>query len=313
MKKIFELLKSSFKISPYKIKALRGDGSNRSFYRLYFKNYTLILILPQQGEYGLNEAKAYYELGNFFYFHNIPVPKIKFWDSEKGILIVEDLGNKKLCMVKNFLSFYYKILEILSNLQRLVPGFPIDKTLETPIYNFEFLWEKEINYFLDWYLKKYKNIKLHTNLIHEIFLWAKEKTNFLDLVVMHRDFQSKNLMIKNNKIFIIDFQGARLGPPSYDLASLLHDPYINHFKNFKEIFKLINYYLTLTKYPPEKFYKEFQFLSIIRLMQALAAYCKLFNTGKYWFKKYIPIAEKKLFKLTKIFFPEIYKMIFNFK
>jgi len=46
---------------------------------------------------------------------------------------------------------------------------------------------------------------------------------------MHRDFQSKNLMIKNEQIFVIDFQGARLGPPSYDLASLLFDPYVNHF------------------------------------------------------------------------------------
>lgn len=307
MRKISELLKS-FKIKPYKIKPLRGDGSNRSFYRLYFKNYTLILIFPQPGEYGLKEARAYYEFGNFLYYYKIPVPEIKFWDPESGILIVEDLGDKKLCMIKNPLPLYYKTLEILISLQNLAPIFPKDKTLENPIYNFEFLWEKEINYFLNWYLGKYKNIKLDPHLVDEVFLWAKEKSQFSSLVVMHRDFQSKNLIIKKDKIFIIDFQGVRLGPPSYDLASLLHDPYVSYFKDLKDIFKLVDYYLNLTKYPYEEFYEEFKFLSIIRLMQALAAYCKLSALGKYWFKKYIPVAEIKLFNLMKIFYSEIYKI-----
>jgi len=309
---MIELLKilKDLKIFPQKIQPLKGDGSNRKFFRLYFNNSSLILILPQEGKHGLKEAKVYYELGRFFYYHKIPVPNIEFWDQKSGALIIEDLGDIKLSELKNPFLYYYKVIEILVKLQKLVPFFPVDKTLDTSFYDFAFLWEREINYFFEWYLKNYKNLKLSSFFSDEIFNWAKEKSQFIDKVVIHRDFQSKNLMIKNNKIFIIDFQGARLGPPSYDLASLLFDPYVNHFEDSEILYKFLNYYLDLTSYPQKQFLEEFKFLSVVRLMQALAAYCKLSKLGKTWFKNYIPITEKRLFKLIKNFYPEIYK-IFN--
>uniref|UniRef100_A0A7V5XEY2 DUF1679 domain-containing protein n=1 Tax=Thermodesulfobacterium geofontis TaxID=1295609 RepID=A0A7V5XEY2_9BACT len=307
MKILFEILKK-FKIYPQKIESLRGDGSNRKFFRLYFENSSLILIIPQEGSYGLKEAKTYYELGNFFYKNGIPVPKIEFWDQESGILLIEDLGDIKLCDIENSLPFYYKVLEILVKIQKLAPSFPINSTLDTPIYNFDFLWEKEINYFFDWYLRKYKNLNLDPYFIEEIFNWAKEKSNFTFKVVMHRDFQSKNLMIKKDKIFVIDFQGARLGPPTYDLASLLLDPYVNHFENPEILKNFLKYYLSLTEYSESKFFEDFKFLGIIRLMQSLGAYCKLSKMGKHWFEKYIFIAEKRLFSLLKTFYPGLYKL-----
>ena len=60
-------------------------------------------------------------------------------------------------------------------LQKLVPFFPVDKTLDASFYNFIFLWEREINY-----LKNYKNLKLSFFIIDEIFNWAKEKSQFID-------------------------------------------------------------------------------------------------------------------------------------
>lgn len=307
MRELFDYLKS-LKISPQKIEPLKGDGSNRKFFRLFLKNSSLILILPQEGSYGLKEAKAYYELGTFFYKNDIPVPEIKLWDEDKGILIIEDLGDTKLCDIENPWSFYYKAIEILVKIQKLFSHFPINKTLDTPIYDLDFLWKKEINYFFDWYLKDYKNLNLNPYFVEEFFNWAKEKSNFTSQVVMHRDFQSKNLMIKNDKVFVIDFQGARIGPPSYDLASLLFDPYVNHFENLEILHKFFKYYLDLTNYSEDEFFEEFRFLAIIRLMQALAAYCKLSKMGKIWFKGYISIAEKRLFRLIKNFYPKIYKL-----
>ncbi|PMP66639.1 MAG: hypothetical protein C0190_05220 [Thermodesulfobacterium geofontis] len=306
MKDLFKILED-FKIYPHKIEPLRGDGSNRKFFRLYFKNSSLILVLPQEGTYGLKEAEAYYELGTFFYQNNIPVPKIELWDPKSGILLIEDLGNLKLCDVKDPFPFYYKTIEILTEIQKLSPTFPTNKTLDTAFYDFPFLWEREINYFFDWYLKNYRNLSLSSSFIEETFIWAKEKSNFLSKVVIHRDFQSKNLMLKNNKIFVIDFQGARIGPPSYDLASLLFDPYVNYFEDSEVLYSFLKYYLSLTNYPEDKFLEEFKFLSVVRLMQALAAYCKLSKMGKNWFKKYITVAEKRLFTLLKNFYPEFYK------
>ncbi|WP_038055199.1 aminoglycoside phosphotransferase family protein [Thermodesulfobacterium hydrogeniphilum] len=312
IKIITEFLKK-INLSHNKIEPLIGDGSNRKFFRIYLKKSSLILILPQEGKYGLKEACSYYELGKFFYKNNIPVPKIEFFDHEKGILLVEDLGNIRLFDIKDFSHRYYKeSIQILIKFQKLVSLFPIEKTLDNSVYDFNFLWEKEIKYFLDWYMKKYKKIILPDSFIKEIFYWAKEEAKFIDQVVMHRDFQSKNLMIKNNRIYLIDFQGARIGPPSYDLVSLLHDPYVRFFNDLKTISLWIEYYLEMTDYSANSFFKEFYFLSIVRLMQALAAYCKLSILGKHWFKTYIPIAEKKLFYLMYNLYPKLYKTFKEF-
>ena len=121
------------------------------------------------------KPKVYYELGRFFYYHKIPVPKIEFWDQKSGALIIEDLGDIKLSELKNPFLYYYKVIEILIKLQKLVPFFPVDKTLDASFYNFNFLWERKINY-----LKNYKNLKLNFFIIDEIFNWAKEKSQFID-------------------------------------------------------------------------------------------------------------------------------------
>jgi len=89
-------------------------------------------------------------------------------------------------VILNFLNLkihfynYYKVIEILVKLQKLIPFFPVDKTLDTSFYDFNFLWEREINYFFDWYLKNYRNLKLSSFFIDEIFNWAKEKSQFID-------------------------------------------------------------------------------------------------------------------------------------
>lgn len=312
MKNLTKLLKN-FKIYPQRIEALQGDGSDRKFFRLFLKNSSLILILPQENELGLKEAEVYYELGKFFYKNNIPVPEIKFWEPKSGILIVEDLGDLKLCDIEHPFLYYYKGIELLVKIQGLVHSFPIDKTLDTPFYDFNFLWNKEVNYFLYWYIKIYKNLELTSSFIDEIFNWAKEKCHFISQVVIHRDFQSKNLMIKDKRLYAIDFQGAKLGPPSYDLVSLLFDPYVNHFENLNTLYTFLDYYLSLTKYSSNLFFEEFKFLGIIRLMQALGAYCKLSKAQKTWFTPYISIGEKRLFNLMKTFYPEIYKLFYSLK
>ena len=68
---LFQLVKTLFHLQPVKIEKLKGDGSNRKFFRIFFNNSSLILILPQEGEYGLKEAYSYYELGNFFHKNHI--------------------------------------------------------------------------------------------------------------------------------------------------------------------------------------------------------------------------------------------------
>jgi aminoglycoside/choline kinase family phosphotransferase len=112
-------------------------------------------------------------------------------------------------------------------------------------------------------------------------------------VCIHRDFQSENVMIRDGKIRFVDFQGARLGPPYYDLASLLLDPYITQLSD-DSVEKLLDYYLDKRGLAPTS-KADFYLCAAQRLMQALGAYGNLtLHKGKPQYRQFIPIALKKL-------------------
>ncbi|RUM88696.1 MAG: hypothetical protein DSZ24_03045 [Thermodesulfatator sp.] len=274
---------------------LPGDGSLRTFLRLHLREReSLILILPQPGELGLREARTYYRLGLFFRNHGIPVPEILAYREPEGLLLVEDLGDMRLCQHPERHQFYPRVVEILVSLQLLASQFPREAVLETLFYDGPLIWEKEILYFENWYLRKYRG---RGWLPGEKALWQEFLTeglsHFSATVVLHRDFQSRNLMVKEGRLYLLDFQAARLGPPSYDLVSFLYDPYLEDLPR-KRLFKL---YLLLRDCDEESLLLEMRYTRIFRLMQALAAFVRLSSLGKPGFKEYIPRAEKRLYAL----------------
>lgn len=119
---------------------------------------------------------------------------------------------------------------------------------------------------------------------------------------MHRDFQSTNIFLKDNKIRITDFQTAHIGPFTYDLSSLLEDPYVKIDKTVKE--KLLFYYYDrikdrFRKMSFDEFYHYYLLTSSQRLMQAIGAYSFLsLKKKKKWFKKFIKPASERLKKIA---------------
>ena len=110
---------------------------------------------------------------------------------------------------------------------------------------------------------------------------------------LHRDFQSRNIMIKDGAVRIIDFQGGRLGPLGYDLASLLIDPYVSLSPEFQEA--LFDEYLCellkWVKYDPLHFREEYMYLSMQRNLQILGAFAFLGKQrNKNFFLQFIPPA-----------------------
>lgn len=289
-----ERLQTIWGITPIRMESLSGDGSARRFFRLHLRGETCILILPQPGRYGLREARSYYRLGRFFRQHGLPVPEIYAFSEPEGLLLVEDLGDTRLAEHPDKLALYPRALDLLLHLQSLTPSFPREAVLETLYYHREFIWEKEILYFESWYLQRRRGKRW---LPEERRLWReflKEgESNFLPPVVLHRDFQSRNLMVREGKVYLIDFQGARLGPPSYDLASLLYDPYV---KRLPREF-LWTLYRNRSPWPEEALLRELRYTRIFRLLQALGAFVKLSLQGKTWFESFIPQAENTLKEL----------------
>ena len=130
--------------------------------------------------------------------------------------------------------------------------------------------------------------------------WEKERRQMaaraaaIPRVCIHRDFQSENVMIIDGKIRFVDFQGARLGPPCYDLASLLLDPYITQLSD-DTVENLLDYYLDKRDTPLKSSKADFYLCAAQRLMQALGAYGNLtLHKGKPRYRQFIPVALKKL-------------------
>jgi aminoglycoside/choline kinase family phosphotransferase len=114
---------------------------------------------------------------------------------------------------------------------------------------------------------------------------------------MHRDFQSRNLMVKDSRIYAIDFQGGRIGPLQYDLASLLIDPYVDLSQSLQD--RILDYCIqTLSarvSVEPVSFTSSYRYCRITRNLQILGAFGFLTRVkGKTAFDAYIPAALKML-------------------
>jgi hypothetical protein len=115
---------------------------------------------------------------------------------------------------------------------------------------------------------------------------------------LHRDFQSENILLHGEEIRFVDFQGARLGPPGYDVASLLLDPYIGALDE-ETVRDLFGYYASLPLHPPCN-HHGFYLCAAQRLMQALGAYGNLsINKGKSRYRQFVPLALSRLQKIMK--------------
>jgi aminoglycoside/choline kinase family phosphotransferase len=125
---------------------------------------------------------------------------------------------------------------------------------------------------------------------------------------LHRDFQSRNILVDRDKYYIIDFQAARLGPLQYDLASLLIDPYVRLASSTQE--KLLMYYVErLSDSVPvneAEFIYSYKYCAISRNLQILGAFGFLSKVkGKKDFEAYIPAAINSLKRNLDMIEPQV--------
>ena len=112
---------------------------------------------------------------------------------------------------------------------------------------------------------------------------------------VHRDFQSENVMVRDGEVFLIDYQGLRLGRPEYDVGSLLYDPYVPMSAAERE--ELLRAYFEIAEVGGDysAWLEIFHRCSAQRLMQAMGAYGFLgVGKGKADFLKHIPLARERL-------------------
>ena len=282
---------------------LAGDGSDRRFFRLLGSPTVILLHQPNPPGLGVNENDSYFHLGRHLLAQGAPVPEIYDYGREEGWLLLEDLGDISLeAAIKregreDQVRFRYRqALEILINMQlRGKEGFDPGWCFDTPVVHRPFLWERELGYFVRAFLQGYLGLKVEVDDLAPDFERLLTRAlppaaNFF----LHRDFQSRNLMIKNGRLRVIDFQGGRLGPLGYDLAALLIDPYVNLSPAWQE--ELLAHYLDLLaeRLPGvdrEAFTGQYRHLALCRNLQILGAFGYLTRVKqKVNFARYLPTA-----------------------
>jgi aminoglycoside/choline kinase family phosphotransferase len=285
------------------IKPIEKGGSDRKFYRIdCAADQKLILV-----KYNLDreENRHYVNIAQFLDTHGIRVPKIYFHDPAEGLIWIEDLGERDLYTYRDESwlvrrAFYESALDQIAKLHSLPESVCAEMKEHLPAeFNAE-LYRWEQNYFFRNCLGRYFNIdeskrkELATlSRLREI----PKQLASLPRVLVHRDFQSQNIIIQNGQGNLIDFQGMRPGLAHYDLASLLYDPYVDVAE--AERAELIAYYrgrqlengITIDG----DFDLTLRLCAIQRLMQALGAYGFLgLVRGHKNFLQYIPRAVRSL-------------------
>lgn len=288
---------------------LPGDGSHRVFWRISIlepKRSFIAMANPPKTPARERENRAYLMIGRHLQQQGIPLPVIHEYDLAEGWFIMEDLGSINLQDVvlsgKDPVPVYHKVLEHLFHLQvQGKEGFVPTWCAQTERYDRTVMQKYEAHYFRDAFLKGFLGYDQFYQGLETAFDHLAEKASRADgRFFMHRDFQSRNIMVDGEKIGFIDWQGGRLGPLAYDLASLIIDPYVR-LSDLQER-KIYNAYVALVKdHNPawaDPFERDYPYLAIQRNLQILGAFSFLSKVmKKTYFEAYIPSALKTLISL----------------
>ncbi|MBF0529009.1 MAG: phosphotransferase [Deltaproteobacteria bacterium] len=274
---------------------LAGDGSDRRFQRIRSENKTVILVYGPDAA----ENKAYSAIGRHLWRIGEIGPRFLGEDLDLGLFLIEDLGNVSLQIQASPASeadkelLYSKVIDLLLDFQlRGLNGFDLDWPYQTVRYDKELILSRETGYFMQAFIRGYLGLAVAGGSL-DLDFEALADTALAggETFLLHRDFQSRNIMIHNDRPRLIDFQGARLGPSGYDLASLLYDPYVVLAAGLSK--RLLDFYLNRRsalepRFDHTSFTRSFQALAVCRLLQAMGAYGFLIKVkAKKDFQKYI--------------------------
>jgi aminoglycoside/choline kinase family phosphotransferase len=268
------------RINAARIMPLTGDASDRRYFR----------VLPTDGEsfvLAVHAAPFEYDTLPFvntaalFATLPVPVPRILGHAGDLGVLALEDLGDVTLqahvgaAPAAKHAALYRQAVTFIDVFQRRGRDLASQKYLP---YGVAFDRDKltwELDFFIKHFLEAYRGILFASR--EREALRAQCATIIAELadeprVLCHRDYHSRNLMWRDERLCIIDFQDARLGPDTYDLASLLRDSYVDLREQVVE--ELIAYFLALQGRSGDaaEFRRRFDLMALQRNLKALGTF-----------------------------------------
>jgi len=268
---------------------LEGDASDRSYFRVFFKGEAdqkkpQSLIVMQLKDPVSESETDFTRILKFLRGIDLPTPELFHYDVPMGLLFLEDCGIRTLEEQLNVSperkkQLYHQAVELLFNMQTRATHM-IDS--KCPAYHLRFDVEKlmwEFDFMLDHYVERLCGSPLESFAkmeAREAFIPLCESLAAQKLCFTHRDYHSRNLIVDGDRLVLIDFQDARMGPCQYDLVSLLKDSYAQIDDSlFKE---LIEFYIQLKEKEEgrdvdrDEFFRIFDGASLQRNLKAVGTF-----------------------------------------
>ncbi|MBL7764831.1 MAG: phosphotransferase [Chitinophagaceae bacterium] len=259
------------------VEPIPGAGSDRKYYRIQTAEGKFIFCRNEN----VAENESFFYFARHFYDQGIPVPKLMSISEDRKEYLQEDAGQLSLLDVvmkeghtESVFQLYERSLSQLARMQ-LEAGASIDfqNCFASKQFDAQAILA-DLNYFKYYFLDLQKIPYNKTDLQQEFEALAKSLSTGQESDFMYRDFQGRNILVREQQPVFIDFQGGMQGPVLYDVASLLWQAKAALPVEWKE--KLYAYYITcVSSYRAidhETFDRQYQGLVLVRLLQVLGAY-----------------------------------------
>ncbi len=284
---------------------MQSDGSTRRFWRVRRDGFPPCIVAAPAGtsEKELAESRSTWKIGNHLQAKGVAVPALYDWDRSTGLLVFEDLGDIRLydrvrgvgadgCPDSGALRDLYRAcLEQLAIMQFAgADGFDPAWCWDGPRYDVELMLDRESGYFLRAFWQGLLGREVDPGIAEEFRDIAAHAGRAAAGYFLHRDFQSRNIMVQEDRPRFIDFQGGRLGPLGYDVASLLIDPYAALLPRCREELQAFYGQLLAPRLggDAKDFFTSYDFLALQRNLQIVGAFAFLSKVrGKVFFAGFI--------------------------
>jgi hypothetical protein len=218
---------------PLSLEKLAGDASTRVYFRAMYprKRSAIVMLQPHRGR---DEEAAFLEIREFLEGLDLPVPRVYAHDRLLGLVVLEDLGDDHLESVvervdqTHLKKIYGDAVHLLVKMRRATRNLASGCRAFHLAFDVKKLME-EMEFFFAHFVKglcKIQPTAAASTVLEDFFINICTILAAQPRIFTHRDFHSRNLILHGDRLVMIDFQDARMGPAQYDLASLLRDSYV---------------------------------------------------------------------------------------
>jgi N-acetylmuramate 1-kinase len=280
---------------------LTGDASDRRYFRILLPDAPSIVLALNSAPFDVRTL-PFVNVATLMAKMPVPIPQVLGHADDLGVLALQDLGDVTLqahlgaASPAEHAALYRQAVALIATLQKRGEQLASPEYLP---YGISFDVEKltwELDFFTKHFLEAYRGVTLaddqRTALREEFAMIVRELASE-PRVLCHRDYHSRNLMLCESQLYIIDFQDARMGPDTYDLVSLLRDSYVDI--GDRELDELIAYFLALKTREgapaatDDEFRRRFDLMALQRNLKALGTFgYQTITRGNTVYIQYIP-------------------------